>query len=135
MQIFEKRGERSEPREELRVELETSTSNMNLTKNHPPVQIIGSKHKGVMTRNRVNEELCLNSQVEPKSTDEVCKDDHWMQGMKEELDQIVKNETWELVPRPKDKFFIGTKWVFRNKMNEQGEVVRNKVRLVCKGYL
>ena len=29
---------------------------------------------------------------------------------------------------------IGTKWVFRNKMNEQGEVARNKVRLVCKGY-
>ena len=54
--------------------------------------------------------------------------------MKEELDQIVKNETWELVPRKKDKNVIGTKWVLRNKMNEQGEVVRNKERLVCKGY-
>lgn len=54
--------------------------------------------------------------------------------MKEELDQIVTNDTWELVPRPKDKNVIGTKWVFRNKMNEQGEVVRNKPRLVCKGY-
>ena len=51
-----------------------------------------------------------------------------------ELDQIVKNETWELLPRPKDKNVIGTKWVFKNKMNEQGEVVRNKERLVCKGY-
>jgi hypothetical protein len=46
----------------------------------------------------------------------------------------VKNETWELVPRTKDKNVIGTKWVFRNKMNEQGEVVRNKTKLVCKGY-
>ena len=55
--------------------------------------------------------------------------------MKEELDQIVKNDTWDLVPRPKDKNVIGTKWVFRNKMNEQGEVVRNKARLVCNGYL
>ena len=54
--------------------------------------------------------------------------------MKEELDQIVNNETWELVPKPKDKNVIGTKWVFMNKMNEQGEVVRNKARLVCKGY-
>ena len=54
--------------------------------------------------------------------------------MKEELDQIVKNETWELVPRPKIKNVIGTKWVFKNKMNEQGEVVRNKAKLVCKGY-
>ena len=54
--------------------------------------------------------------------------------MKEELDQIIKNYTWELLPRPNDKNVIGTKWVFRNKMNEQGEVVRNKARLVCKGY-
>ena len=54
--------------------------------------------------------------------------------MKEQLDQIVNNETWELVPRPIDKNVIGTKWLFRNKMNEQGEVVRNKRRLVCKGY-
>lgn len=46
----------------------------------------------------------------------------------------MKNETWELVPRPKNKKVIGTKWVFRNKMNEKGEVVINKARLVCKGY-
>jgi hypothetical protein len=39
-----------------------------------------------------------------------------------------------LVPRPADKNVIGTKWVFKNKMNEQGEVVRNKEKLVCKGY-
>ena len=54
--------------------------------------------------------------------------------MKEELDQIVKKETWELVPKPTDKNVIGTKWVFRNKMNEQGKFKRNKERLVCKGY-
>ena len=38
------------------------------------------------------------------------------------------------MPRPKDKKIIGTKWVFRNKLNENGEVIRNKARLVCKGY-
>ena len=46
-----------------------------------------------MTRNKVNEELCLICQVESKSIDEAWKDDHWMQAMKEELYQIVKNET------------------------------------------
>ena len=54
--------------------------------------------------------------------------------MEEELDQIEKNETWELVPRPHNRNVIGTKWVFRNKMNEDGQVIRNKARLVCKGY-
>src|SRR3984957_3632939 len=54
--------------------------------------------------------------------------------MDEELEKIEKNNTWELVPRPKDKNVIGTKWVFKNKLNENGEVIRNKARLVCKGY-
>ena len=39
-----------------------------------------------------------------------------------------------LVPRPKDKNAIGTKWVLENKLNEDGKVSRNKKRLVCKGY-
>lgn len=50
--------------------------------------------------------------------------------MHEELDQIEKNHTWELVPRPTKKNLIGTKWVFRNKLNGCGEVVRNKENLV-----
>jgi hypothetical protein len=54
--------------------------------------------------------------------------------MDEELDQIEKNDTWELVPRPKNKNVIGTKWVFRNKLNEDGQVTRNKARLVYRGY-
>jgi hypothetical protein len=42
--------------------------------------------------------------------------------MEEELNQIEKNETWELVPRPKDKNVIGTKWVFRNKLKKMDKV-------------
>ena len=54
--------------------------------------------------------------------------------MNEELDQIEKNETWELVPIPKDKNAIGTKWVFKDKFNQDGQVIRNKAILVCKQY-
>eukprot|EP00253_Pinus_taeda_P008857 PITA_08857 len=54
--------------------------------------------------------------------------------MDEELEPIEKNNTWELVPRPKDKNVIWTKWIFKNKLNENGDVIRNKARLVCKGY-
>jgi hypothetical protein len=54
--------------------------------------------------------------------------------MDEELDQIEKNETWELVPRPRYKNVIDIKWAFRNKLNEYEHVTRNKAILVCKGY-
>jgi hypothetical protein len=54
--------------------------------------------------------------------------------MNEELDQIKKNQTWELVPRPKYKNVIGPKWIFKKKLNENGEIIKNKAILVCKGY-
>jgi hypothetical protein len=78
--------------------------------------------------------LALLSTIEPSNFEEESNDEHWIKAMEEELDQIEKNETWELVPRPKDKNVIGTKWVFQNKLNENGQVTKNKARLVCKGY-
>ena len=54
--------------------------------------------------------------------------------MQDELNQFQRNEVWCLVPRPSHQSVIGTKWVFRNKMNEEGVVTRNKARLVAQGY-
>ena len=54
--------------------------------------------------------------------------------MEEEIEQIEKNMTQTLVPRPEDKNVIHTKWVFRNKLDENGEVTRNKARLVYNIY-
>ena len=54
--------------------------------------------------------------------------------MNEELDHIEKNNTWEFVPRPANNNVIISKCVFKNKMNEQGQIVRNKAWLVYKGY-
>jgi hypothetical protein len=72
--------------------------------------------------------------LEPKNFNEASKDDHWVKVMNDELDQIEKNNMWEMVHRPEGKNIIGSKWIFKNKLNEQGQVVRNKARLVCKGY-
>ncbi|MGI4406680.1 hypothetical protein ACR2V0_28850, partial [Klebsiella pneumoniae] len=85
-----------------------------------------------MTRGRLeNKEVCLISQIEPLSISEACEDKFWIKAMEEELGQIEKNNTWTLVPRPKDKNVIGTKWVFRNNLNENGKVGKNKARPVC----
>ena len=54
--------------------------------------------------------------------------------MHEELHQFVRNDVWELVPRPKGVNVIGTKWIFKNKSDEHGIVIRNKFRLVAQGY-
>ena len=108
-------------------------------KNHLEDQIIGDKSAGVQTRRQLAEQteevyLAMLSQIEPNNFDEASKDKNWVNIMNEELDQIKKNKTWELMPRPVGKNVIGTKWIFKNKMNEQGQVIRNKARLVCKGY-
>ena len=72
--------------------------------------------------------------MERKDFTEASKSNEWVKSMSEELDPIEKNETWELVPRPKDKNSIGTKWVFKKKFNRDGQVIRNKAILACKGY-
>ncbi|XP_057990561.1 uncharacterized protein LOC131172945 [Hevea brasiliensis] len=74
------------------------------------------------------------SQIEPKCFEDAQNDESWILAMQEELNQFERNKVWNLVPKPKDHSIIGTKWVFRNKMDEKGNVVRNKARLVAQGY-
>jgi hypothetical protein len=50
--------------------------------------------------------------IERNSFEEANNDELWNKAMDEELDQIEKNDTWELVPRLKNKNVIGTNWVF-----------------------
>ena len=57
-----------------------------------------------------------------------------MMAMQEELNNFTRNEVQVLEERPQDKNVIGTKWVFRNKQDERGVVVRNKTKLVAKGF-
>ncbi|GJZ66971.1 DUF4219 domain-containing protein [Tanacetum coccineum] len=71
---------------------------------------------------------------EPKNVNEALGDESWIVAMQEELNQFVANDVWELVPQPRNMTIIGTKWVFRNKLDENGVVSRNKVRLVAQGY-
>ncbi|GJT42607.1 retrovirus-related pol polyprotein from transposon TNT 1-94 [Tanacetum coccineum] len=71
---------------------------------------------------------------EPKNIKEVIQDESWTMAMQEELNQFKTNNVWSLVPPPKNQTIIGTKWVFKNKLDENGIVSRNKARLVAQGY-
>ncbi|KAK1647028.1 hypothetical protein QYE76_064833, partial [Lolium multiflorum] len=67
---------------------------------------------------------------------EALVDPDWVIAMQEELECFTRNEVWSLVERPKDHRInvIGTKWVFKNKQDEDGIVIRNKARLVAQGF-
>ena len=79
-------------------------------------------------------QIAFLSTMEHKNFEKANEDEDWIKYMNEDLDKIEKINNWELVPIHVDKNVIGSKWVFKNKMNEQGQIVRNKARLVCKGY-
>ena len=72
-----------------------------------------------MTRRKLNG-TCLLAKFEPRSVKDALENESWIKAMNEVIEQIEKNKTWTLVPRPKEKNVIGTKWVFRNKLNEDG---------------
>ena len=76
------------------------------------------------------------SSFEPIKVHEALVDPDWVTAMQEELECFSRNEVWSLVERPKDHHInvIGTKWVFKNKQDEHGTVIRNKARLVAQGY-
>ena len=54
--------------------------------------------------------------------------------MHEELNQFVRNDVWEVALRPEDAHVIGTKWIFKNETDKDGEIIQNKSRLVAQGY-
>jgi hypothetical protein len=112
--------------------------------NHPPQQLLGNIDEGHKLRSRVIQPAsevanqvsysCYLAQTEPKKVDEALQDESWVSAMHDELHQFTRNDVWTLVPRPAEQNIIGTKWIFKNKTDEHGTVVRNKARLVVQGY-
>ena len=77
---------------------------------------------------------CYLSQVEPTKVKDAFQDESWVEAMHDELLQFQKNDVWTLVPIPEGEHIIDTKWIFRNKTDDEGNVVHNKARLVAQGY-
>lgn len=119
-------------------------------KNHSSSDVIGGLFDERVTRKKqidfkemvklacfmvkMNEVECFVSLIEPKNIQEALDDEFWTESMHLELEQFERLQVWELVPRPKNVNIIGTKWIHKNKTDEEGNVIRNKSRLVGQGY-
>jgi hypothetical protein len=107
-----------------------------IQRDHPVDNILGSIKRGVTTRSCLAifcEFYLFVSSLEPLKVEEALSDPDWIIAMQEELNNFTQNEVWSLVERSKQNV-IGTKWVFRNKQDEHGVVIRNKARLVAQGF-
>jgi hypothetical protein len=105
-------------------------------RDHPVDNILGGIRRGVTTRSILAnffEHYSFVSMLEPLRVEDALGDADWVMAMQEELNNFTTNEVWSLVEHPKQNV-IGTKWVFRNKQDEDGVVTKNKARLVAKGY-
>ncbi|GJZ30922.1 retrovirus-related pol polyprotein from transposon TNT 1-94, partial [Tanacetum coccineum] len=94
--------------------------------NTPVPQDIWSREKHIDLVNII--------EIKPKKLMEALEEEVWIIAMQEELNQVERNKAWTLVPAPYGKTIIGTKWIFKNKMDENGVVIKNKARLVAQGF-
>ncbi|GJY17058.1 gag-pol polyprotein [Tanacetum coccineum] len=107
---------------------------------HPLEQVRGNPTMPVQTRRQLatDPEMCMFaltvSIVEPKNIKEAMADSAWIKAMQDELHQFDRLKVWELVDKPFGKMVIKLKWLWKNKKDEDQTVIRNKVRLVAKGY-
>ncbi|GKE79729.1 putative ribonuclease H-like domain-containing protein [Tanacetum coccineum] len=96
----------------------SSTPNTRIHKDHSLDNVIGD----------------VQSSEEPKRIAKALSDSACVEAMQEELLQFKLQKVWILVDLPKGKKAIGTKWIFRNKKDKRGIVIRNKARVVAQGY-
>nr|GEV29534.1 retrovirus-related Pol polyprotein from transposon TNT 1-94 [Tanacetum cinerariifolium] len=105
--------------------------NIKESRNHPLENVIGNLNQRTLRSQAQNQSnfFCFISTIKPKNVNEALTDDSWIVAMQEELNQFIANDIWQLVPQPRNMTIIGTKWLFRNKLDENGIVSRNKARL------
>jgi hypothetical protein len=111
---------------------------MRIQVDHLPSRIIGDINEHTtQLRSRNASHFAHSASVatfEPKDIGHALSDPNWVNAIHEELENFERNQVWELVEPPPNCKPIGTKWVWKNKEGENGEVVRNKSRLVAQGY-
>nr|GFB93367.1 hypothetical protein [Tanacetum cinerariifolium] len=114
--------------------------NSKWTRDHPLNNIIDQLSRPVSTRLQLHEQALFFyydsflTSVEPKTYKEALTQACWIKAIHEELNEFERLEVWELIPRP-DKFMvIALKWINKVKLDELGGILKNKARLVARGY-
>ncbi|GJV39209.1 retrovirus-related pol polyprotein from transposon TNT 1-94 [Tanacetum coccineum] len=109
------------------------------TKDHPLEQVIREPSRPILTRNQLRTygEMCIYalsmSTMEPKNVKEVITDPGWIVSMQDKLLQLKRLDVWELVPLSNNIKPLTLKWLFKNKLDKENTVIRNKTRLVVRG--
>nr|GEX28528.1 copia protein [Tanacetum cinerariifolium] len=111
--------------------------NIKESRNHPLENVIGNLNQRTLRSQTQYQSnfFCFISTIEPKNINEALMDDSWIVAMQEELNQFITNDVWELVSQPRNMTIIGTKWVFRNKLDENGIVSRHKASAFLNGLI
>ncbi|GJW02217.1 retrovirus-related pol polyprotein from transposon TNT 1-94 [Tanacetum coccineum] len=117
-----------------------SEHNSKWTKDHPLENIIGELARPVSTQLQLHEQAlfcyydAFLTTVEPKTYKDALTQACWIEAMQEELNEFERLKVWELVPRPDKVMVITLKWIYKVKLDELGGILKNKARLVARGY-
>nr|GEY06029.1 hypothetical protein [Tanacetum cinerariifolium] len=110
------------------------------TKDHPLENVIDDLHRPVSTRQQLETDAmrCFFNEflthVEPKNYKQALEHSCWIKAMQDEIHEFKRLDVWVLVPCPDNILIIPLKWIFKIKLDEYGEVLKNKAQLVAKGY-
>ncbi|GJW73566.1 retrovirus-related pol polyprotein from transposon TNT 1-94 [Tanacetum coccineum] len=117
-----------------------SEHNIKWTKDHPLENKIGKLDRPVSIRLQLHEQAlfcyynAFLTAVEPKTYKDALTQSFWIEAMQEELNEFERLEVWELKPRPDKVMVITLKWIYKVKLDELGGILKNKARLVARGY-
>ncbi|GJS56876.1 retrovirus-related pol polyprotein from transposon TNT 1-94 [Tanacetum coccineum] len=111
------------------------------SKDHPLDNIIGNPSRPVSTRKQLATDCLMvlynvcSVKSRTKELIKICNyEDCWFQAMQDEIHEFDRLQVWELVPQPDCVMIIALKWIYKVKLDEYGDVLKNKARLVVKGY-
>ncbi|GJS42077.1 retrovirus-related pol polyprotein from transposon TNT 1-94 [Tanacetum coccineum] len=105
-----------------------------------PNNIIDELERPISTRLQLHEQAlfcyydAFLTSVEPKNYKDALTQACWIEAMQEELHEFDHLEVWELVPRLDKVMIITLKWIYKVKLDEMGRILKNKARLVARGY-